>query len=256
MWWIECLEVLRLTDGTGILNAPQKGTLYTAAPGGHLHTHTHTRIHNNSYCNKTHTCMQANTHMHSERQTLLCIFTNRMAYALRLFVMWQCAWVVLGIMRGITGLILSQGCRLLPLRFPPPQMKVAAEVEDGMQVFQLLNSSKLFDLLSSNCKSQVADSPVYEPSCCISPLACAALWPDKTCALSNKWILRSFCQLSRGWRREILTHLRVWAAHPIPFFKTVSISTIYCLIINTQRCSKHEIIHGYPALNDRSMNLM
>lgn len=36
-----------------------------------------------------------------------------------------------------------------------------------------------FDLLSSNCKSQVADSPVYEPSRCISPLMCAALWPQK-----------------------------------------------------------------------------
>ncbi|KAM7399575.1 hypothetical protein PAMP_018840 [Pampus punctatissimus] len=62
--------------------------------------------------------------------------------------------IALGIRRGIPGLILSQGCRLLPLKFPPLQMKVAVEVEDGMQVFQLLNSSKLFDLLSSNCKSQ------------------------------------------------------------------------------------------------------
>lgn len=82
--------------------------------------------------------------------------------------------VVLGIRSGVTGLILSQECRLLSLKFPPPLMKVAVEVEDGMQVFQLLNSSKLFDLLSSICKSQVADSPVYEPSHCISPLMCAA----------------------------------------------------------------------------------
>lgn len=57
--------------------------------------------------------------------------------------------------------------------------KVAVEVEDGMQVYQLLNSSKHFDLLSSNRKSQVADSPVYEPSRCIS-LMCAALWPQKS----------------------------------------------------------------------------
>lgn len=95
------------------------------------------------------------------------------------FFSLESAGVVLGIRRGITGLILSQGCRLLPLKFPPPQMKVAVEVEDGLQVFQLLNSSKLFDLLSSICKSQVADSPVYEPSRCIAPLMCAALWPDK-----------------------------------------------------------------------------
>lgn len=78
----------------------------------------------------------------------------------------------------------------------------------------------------------------------------------QTCALSNKWILRSFCQFSRERRRKVLTHLRVLAAHPMPFFRTVSISTIYCLIINTQRCSKHGIIHAYPALYDRSMNLM
>lgn len=47
------------------------------------------------------------------------------------FSSWESAGVVLGIRRGITGLILSQGCRLLPLKFPPPQMKVAVEVEDG-----------------------------------------------------------------------------------------------------------------------------
>lgn len=98
---------------------------------------------------------------------------------LQVFFPWESVRVVLGIRRGITGLIMSQGCRLLPLKFPPLQMKVAVEVEDGMEVFQLLNSSKLFDLPSSNCKSQVADSPVYESSRCISPLMCAALWPDK-----------------------------------------------------------------------------
>lgn len=58
---------------------------------------------------------------------------------------------------------------------------------------------------------------------------------SKVCALSNKWFLRSFCQSSREWRRKVLTHLRVLAAHPVTFCKTVSISTIYCLIINTQK---------------------
>lgn len=145
---------------------------HSASPRVHVHTHTATVT-----C--TQTCTQ--THMHSEIQTLLCILTIWIAYASRLlfFFPWESARVALGIRRGITGLIMSQGCRLSPLKFPPPQMKVAVEVEDGMQVFQLLNSSKLFDLLSSNCKSQVADSPVYEPSRCISPLVCGASWPDK-----------------------------------------------------------------------------
>lgn len=52
-------------DGTRILSAAQKGTLYTASPSGHLHTHI--QIYKNSYCNRTHT--------HLERKTLLCILT-------------------------------------------------------------------------------------------------------------------------------------------------------------------------------------
>lgn len=39
IWWIECLEVLWLTDGTRMLNAAQKGTLYSASPGRHVRTH-------------------------------------------------------------------------------------------------------------------------------------------------------------------------------------------------------------------------
>lgn len=115
--------------------------------------HTHTQIYKNRYCN---------THMHAFRHTMTCILTIWIAYASKL-ISWQSAREVLVIRRGITGLILSHDCRLLPLKFPPPQMKVAVDVEEGMQVFQLLNSSKLFDLPSSNCKSQVADSPIYEP---------------------------------------------------------------------------------------------
>lgn len=120
--------------------------------------------------------LHAGTHA-QKRQTLLCIATTWKAHAHVLFHgIWR---VTLGIGRGITGLMLSQGCGLLPLKFPPPQMKVAVEVWEGTQVFQLLNSPKLFDLLSCICNSQVADSPVYEPSRCISPLKCAALWPVK-----------------------------------------------------------------------------
>lgn len=125
-----------------------------------------------------------------------------------------------------------------PLKFPPLQMKVAVEVEDGMQVFQLLNSSKLFDLLPSNCRSQVAGSPVYEPSRCVSPLMCAALWPDKLMLFSNNWILRSFCQFSQECRREVLKrrqqHIQYHSLKQYP-----SALYVYCLIINTERCSKH-----------------
>ena len=150
----------------------ERDTLHCSTRGTSTHTHTHTHGYTTTAtvteltraCRQTHTCTQKDRHCYA--------FSQSGWHTLRrLFVRGQCVWVVLGIRRGITGLIVSQGCRLLPLRFPPPQMKVAAEVEDGMQVFQLLNSSKLFDLLSSNCKSQVADSPVYEPSHCISPLA-------------------------------------------------------------------------------------
>lgn len=122
--------------------------------------------------------MHANTH--ALRNTNSAMHLNNLdSICFKTFLPWESARVVLGIRRGITGLIMSQACRLLPLKFPPLQIKVAVEVEDGMQVFQLLNSSKLFDFLSSNCKSQVADSPVYEPSRCISLLMCVALWPDK-----------------------------------------------------------------------------
>ena len=156
---------------------------------GDIYTHTHTHTHGYTTtatvteltraCRQTHTCTQKDRHCYA--------FSQSGWHTLRrLFVRGQCVWVVLGIRRGITGLIVSQGCRLLPLRFPPPQMKVAAEVEDGMQVFQLLNSSKLFDLLSSNCKSQVADSPVYEPSHCISRVCSFVAWQN----------LRSFQQIN------------------------------------------------------------
>lgn len=160
---------------------PRKGHSRLRHPGDIC---THTQIHESSYCNKTH----ARTQTHGLWKNRPCILTVWVAYASRVFLFFLFLFVervALGIRRGITGLILSQGCRLLPLKFPPPQMKVAVEVEDGMQVFQLLTSSKLFfsflffDLLSGNCKSQVADSPVYEPSRCISPLMGAALWPDK-----------------------------------------------------------------------------
>lgn len=156
----------------------------------------------------------------------------------------ESARVVLGIRRRIAGLILSQGCRLLPLKFPPPQMKVAVGVEDGTQVFQLLNSSKLFWFAFQQLQVSGGRFPsLWALALHLSSHVCSFVaW--QTCALSNKWILRSFCQFSGEWRRKVLTHLRVLTAHPAPFFKTVSISTIYCLIINTQRCSKHEISHG------------
>lgn len=170
IWWIECLEVLRLTDGSRILNAAQKGTL-CIAQGSCAHTHSYCNMHTDMHAN-AHALGNTNSAMHLNNLDSICFETS-------FFFPWESARVALGIRRGITGLIMSQGCRLSPLKFPPPQMKVAVEVEDGMQVFQLLNSSKLFDLLSSNCKSQVADSPVYEPSRCISPLVCGALWPDK-----------------------------------------------------------------------------
>lgn len=120
--------------------------------------------------------MQA--HSHSEKTDTAMHLNSLDSTRLKTFP-WESVRVILGIRRAITGLILSQGSGLLPLKFPPPQMKVAVEVEEGTQVFQLLNSPKLFDLLSCICNSQVADSPVYEPLHCISPLKCAALWPVK-----------------------------------------------------------------------------
>lgn len=62
IWWIECLELLRLTDGTRILNAAQKGTL-CIAQGSCAHTH--------SYCNKTHT--------HARKRT--CTRKYKLCYA-------------------------------------------------------------------------------------------------------------------------------------------------------------------------------
>lgn len=166
-------------------------------------------------------------------------------------------WAVWGIRRGITGLISSQGSRLTPLKFPPPQMKVAVEVEDGMQVFQLLNSCKLFGFAFQ----QLQLSGGRFSSLWAFTLHLLLFSRVQLCGLTklhffaNKLILRSFCQFSREWK-NIWEHLRVVAAHPVPFFEIVSISTIYCLIINTQQSSKHEMIHAYSALYDRNMNFM
>lgn len=151
---------------------------------GDICTHKHTHRYKKTTTVTTH--VHAETHALRQTDRHSYALTIWVAYASRLFSR-ESAREVLRIRRDIRGLILSQGCRLLPLKFPPPQMKVALEVEDGMQVFQLLNSSKLFDLLSSNCKSQVAEPPVYEPSHCISLYICVQL-----CGQTN---LRSFHQI-------------------------------------------------------------
>lgn len=76
IWWIECLKVLQLTDGTRILNTAQKGTHNSASTqrtSAVLHTHT---------CTYTKAAsVTKHTHLHLERQTLLCILTIWMAYA-------------------------------------------------------------------------------------------------------------------------------------------------------------------------------
>lgn len=82
-----------------------------------LGTITHKNMHRypNSSSNGTHTgvCMQIQIHF--ERKPLLCILT--------IWIAWKSARMVPGIRSAITGLILSQSWRLLPLKFPPTRMK-------------------------------------------------------------------------------------------------------------------------------------
>lgn len=224
IWWIECLEVLRLTDGTRILNAAQKGTLHHP---GDIYTQKHTYGYTKTGTKRTHlhadtlTLRKTDTAMHLNNLDSKCLKT--------FFFPWEPARVALGIRGGITGLILSQGCRLLPLKFPPPQMKVAVEVEGGMQVFQLFNSSKLFDLLSGVCKSQVEDSPGLWALCVASLLSRVQLCGPKNLCSFQQMNFKGTFVTSLEWRRKVLTHLRVSAAHPVSSFKTVSIGIIYLL---------------------------
>lgn len=168
---------------------PRKGHSRLRHPGDIC---THTQIHESSYCNKTHT----RTQTHGLWKNRPCILTVWVAYASRVFLFFLFLFVervALGIRRGITGLILSQGCRLLPLKFPPPQMKVAVEVEDGMQVFQLLTSSKLFFsfLFFLICFPATASLRWQIPQF-MSPRVASLLSWVLLCGLTN---LRSFQQM-------------------------------------------------------------
>ncbi len=146
------------------------------------------------------------THMHSKWQTLLCILTIWIANALRLFS-WESAGVALRIVRGITGLILSQGCRLLPLKFPPPQMKVAAEVEDGDASLPAVKFLQAFWFAFQQLRVSGGRFPsLWALALHLSSHVCSFVaW--QTFAPSNKWILRSFCQFSgeRGRGKSLHT---------------------------------------------------
>lgn len=126
IWWIECLEVLPLTDGARILNVAQNGTWHHSED---MCTHLHKK---NTVRKQTHleALTKTDTAMHLEDLNSIC-------WKIFFSPSWEFIRVVPGNKRVITGLVLSQGCGLLSLKFPPPQMKVAVVVQDGNQVFQL-----------------------------------------------------------------------------------------------------------------------
>lgn len=120
----------------------------------------------------------------------------------------------------------------------------AAAAKDRMQSLPAVTfSSKLFvrkkrkekqkNLIcfSSKRKSQVADSPglwALAPYCTSHECCFVALEEKKK--EKSKWILASFCQQRKG-RGKFLTHKR--AAHPVSVCQTVSVCTIYIVLVAT-----------------------
>ena len=201
--------------------------------GNTAHTHTHTHTHTYK---QLHTCMP--THMHSDGQTLLCILTIWVACDSKLFFLLQeKCWELKQDWYWARPV---GSCHWIP---PPPTTNESSSGGGGW--YASLPAVKFLQAFFLFAFQQQQVSGGRFPRF-MSPRV-ASLHTLKNMRWLRQIHFKELRSVQSRVEEESLNTRRVSAAHPKSFFKTISISTIQCLIIDTQRCSKHELVNGNPA---------